>query len=131
MDKKKGGKNNKKEKKLDIKINRDIQFKEDGQAYAKVVKVLGDCRIELDCYDGIKRIGHIRGAMRYRTWISVGDVVLIGYREFQDSKCDVILKYTNDELKKLINHSEIKGETNKETDNKENDEECGFTFEDI
>ena len=49
----KGGKNFKKGKKRDEgETRRDLIFKEDGQEYAQVLKMLGDGRLALQCYDG-------------------------------------------------------------------------------
>ncbi len=39
-------------------------FKEDGQEYAQVVKMLGNGRLEAQCFDGISRLCHIRGKLR-------------------------------------------------------------------
>lgn len=39
-------------------------FKEDGQEYAQVVKMLGNGRLEANCFDGISRLCHIRGKLR-------------------------------------------------------------------
>lgn len=39
-------------------------FKEDGQEYAQVTKMLGNGRLEAMCFDGIKRLCHIRGKLR-------------------------------------------------------------------
>ena len=39
-------------------------FKEDGQEYAQVTKMLGNGRLEAQCFDGEKRLAHIRGKMR-------------------------------------------------------------------
>lgn len=54
--------------------------------------MLGNNRLEAYCFDGQKRLCHIRGKMRRRVWIGQGDIVLLGLREFQDDKADVILK---------------------------------------
>jgi translation initiation factor 1A len=40
-------------------------------------------------------------------WISVGDVVLVSLREFQNEKCDIILKYTPEEVRQLKAQEEI------------------------
>lgn len=37
-------------------------FKEEGQEYAQVVKMLGNGRLEASCMDGTKRLGNIRGS---------------------------------------------------------------------
>jgi translation initiation factor 1A len=34
-------------------------FREDGQEYAQVTKMLGDGRLEAQCFDGEKRLAHI------------------------------------------------------------------------
>lgn len=47
------------------------------------------------------RVGHIRGKMRRKVWIQAGDLVLCSLREFQNKKCDIILKYLPDEVKQL------------------------------
>lgn len=40
-------------------------------------------------------------------WIGVGDIVLIGLRDFQDDKADIIMKYTADEARLLKAYGEI------------------------
>lgn len=52
--------------------------------YAKVLKMLGNCRVEAYCYDGVKRLCHIRGNMRKKVWVVAGDIVLVAPREFED-----------------------------------------------
>merc|ERR1712134_107511 len=46
------------------------------------------------CFDGIKRLCHIRGKLRKRQWINTSDIILVGLREYQDAKADVIMKIT-------------------------------------
>lgn len=55
--------------------------------YAQVTRMLGNGRLEAFCFDGVNRLCHIRGKLRKRVWIGVGDIVLLGLREFQDQKC--------------------------------------------
>ena len=40
-------------------------------------------------------------------WINTSDIILIGLREYQDTKADVILKYTADEARSLKAYGEI------------------------
>jgi translation initiation factor 1A len=103
MPKKKGvsGKKNRKLKKVIVPSDHDIQYKEDFQEYGQVNKLLGDCRVEVLCNDGVNRIGHIRGKIVNKIWIGYGDIVLVSLREFDDEKCDVILKYTEEHVRKL------------------------------
>jgi translation initiation factor 1A len=102
-----------------------LQFKDSGQEYAKVLRNLGGCRLEVFCYDGNTRLAHIRGKMRKRQWIHVNDTILVGLRDFQDNKCDVVHKYKHEEVKRLVNVGEIpQFDQEQETD-------CAFDFQDI
>ena len=76
-------------------------LKELGQEYAQVNKLLGNRRLEVSCFDGRTRLAHIRGAIKKREWVSVGDIVLVALRDFQDDKCDIILLYNADEARQL------------------------------
>lgn len=69
--------------------------------------MLGNGRLEAQCIDGVKRLCHIRGKMRKKVWVNAGDVVLLGLREFQDAKADVILKYQADEARSLKAYGEL------------------------
>lgn len=77
------------------------------QEYAQVQKMLGDGRVQLSCYDGVPRLGLIRGTMKRRVWISPGDIVLVGLREFQQEKADIIHKYSADEARSLQAYGEL------------------------
>jgi len=93
-----------------------LVFKEDGQEYAQVTKMLGNCRLEATCFDGTKRLCHIRGKLRKKVWINTGDIILVGIRDFQDAKADVIQKYNPDEARNLKTYGELP-ESVKLTDN--------------
>lgn len=110
-------------------------FKEDGQEYAQVLRMLGNGRLEAYCFDGIKRLCHIRGKMRKKVWVGVGDIVLIGLRDFQDGKADVIMKYNPDEARNLKAYKEIpenaKINENPVDGEGELEEDCAFSFDEI
>merc|ERR1719483_1842280 len=55
------------------------------------------------CFDGVKRLCHIRG----KVWINHSDIVLLGLRDYQDAKADVILKYSADEARNLKSYGEF------------------------
>lgn len=69
--------------------------------------MLGDGRVALQCFDGVPRTGLIRGTMRRRVWINTGDIVLVGLREFEAEKADVIHKYTAEEARNLQAYGEL------------------------
>lgn len=60
----KGGKNRRRGKNENETEKRELVFKEDGQEYAQVTKMLGNGRLEAMCFDGVKRLCHIRGKLR-------------------------------------------------------------------
>ena len=69
--------------------------------YGLVTKMLGNKRVEVliissGKYIQCKIAGHVR------TWVTKDDFVLVGLRDFQEDRADVIHKYTNDESRKLI-----------------------------
>jgi len=119
----------------------ELVIKSRDQEYAKVVKLLGSNMVDLQCFDGVKRLGLIRGALRKKCWISLNDIVLIGLRDYQDNKCDILSKYSQDEVRNLIKLNQITGSfENSSLDNNKNNnsilqeisennnDECGFNF---
>lgn len=103
----KGGKNRRRGKNENEADKRELIFKEDGQEYAQVSKMLGNGRLNAICFDGVIRLCHIRGKLRKKVWINQGDIVLIGLRDYQDAKADVILKYNSDEARNLKTYGEL------------------------
>jgi len=98
--------------------------------------MLGNGRCESACFDSVKRLCHIRGKLRKKVWVNAGDIVLIGLREYQDEKADIILKYTADEARSLKQYGEIPDTTtiheNAEGGEGEDGEEgVVFEFDDI
>ena len=69
--------------------------------------MLGNGRLEALCFDGSKRLAHIRGKLRKKVWINQGDIILLSLRDYQDEKGDVILKYSADEARSLKAYGEL------------------------
>ncbi|PVU89574.1 hypothetical protein BB561_005283 [Smittium simulii] len=127
----KGGKNRRRGKNESEGEKRELIFKEEGQEYCQVTKMLGSGRLEVVSFEGVKRLGHIRGKMRKKVWINQGDIVLISLRDFQDGKADVILKYNADEARLLKTYGELPENAKiNETDTYgPEDEDVDFDFE--
>ncbi|KAI0379130.1 hypothetical protein F5Y04DRAFT_260507 [Hypomontagnella monticulosa] len=128
----KGGKNRRRGKNENDNEKRELTFKEDGQEYAQVVKMLGNGRLEAQCFDGAKRLAHIRGKLRKKVWINNGDIILLSLRDYQDEKGDVILKYSADEARSLKAYGELPESAKiNETDTygPGDEGECGFEFD--
>lgn len=107
----KGGSGHKKMKKSGfVTPNRELYFKEADQDYALVTAMLGHnrCRVKLS-EDQREVVGTIRGSMRkkYAYHVNKSDIVLVGLRDFQDEKVDIMHLYNSDEVKMLINYNEI------------------------
>ena len=98
---------------------------DDDLQYAKVVKVLGNGRYTVFCFDNKERLAHIRGSLRRRSrFVVVDAILLVSLREFQDDKCDIVHIYNHDEKMVLerkghIPTSEVTGE----------EDEFGFFFD--
>jgi len=130
-----------------IQLNRSLYFAPRGHIlcfppilfpaeYAQVLKMLGNGRLEAYCMDGTKRLCHIRGKMRKKVWVNTGDVVLVGLREYQDEKADVILKYMADEARSLKAYGELPDNIRVNDTDALNDEDAGgdedfIDFEDV
>ncbi|RYP45656.1 hypothetical protein DL768_008045 [Monosporascus sp. mg162] len=129
----KGGKNRRRGKNEADNEKRELTFKEEGQEYAQVVKMLGNGRLEAMCFDGEKRLAHIRGKLRKKVWINQGDIILLSLRDYQDEKGDVILKYTADEARSLKAYGELPENAKiNETDTYargDDDDQCNFEFD--
>ena len=127
-----GGKNKKKGKKF-VETERELTIKEEGEEYAQVIRLIGDSRLEVQCSDGVKRGAHIRGTLRKKVFINIGDIILVAIREFEQEKCDVILKYKDDEIRKLKKAGEIpenfkSNEETTETNKVVNEDDDIFVF---
>lgn len=70
----KGGKNRRRGKNENESEKRELIFKEDEQEYAQVTKMLGNGRLEAMCFDGVKRLCHIRGKLRKKVKICAKNI---------------------------------------------------------
>ena len=102
----------------------DELLKSMDQEYAYVNKKYGDGRYDLMCYDKVKRMGIMRGRLKRRYRLDQGQLVLVGLRDFQDNKCDIIEVYSPEDIQKLIKSHEVTLSFTKEGKLLEN---CVFT----
>lgn len=127
----KGGKGYKKGGKKNTSYQRQLIYKDpkENQEYAKVTKVNGNRRFSLQCFDGIDRLGICAGNIKKRVWINLGDIVLISKWEFQtdDSKCHIVHKYEEDEVKILKSEGQFPDSIRVEEDT--DDFESNFSFD--
>ena len=104
---------------------RELPLKGDGAEYAQVIRQLGDGRVEVKCMDKQTRMATIRGAIYRRTRITAGDWVLIGIRPFQTERADVLIKYTDEEVRQLRSQGLIETLVAAVHDAKENEFDAG------
>ena len=95
---------------------REMVYPEEGQEYGFVQDMLGNGRVSVYCQDGNKRMGRICGSMRKykkKTIIQMGDIILISRRDYEDTKVDVVYKYTYEEANYLSYRNELPEKINK------------------
>jgi len=69
----------------------------DNEVLGIVVQILGDDRMRVRCADGVERQGRIRGKIKKRMWTRLGDLVIVSKWDFQDSHCDIVYRYRENE----------------------------------
>ena len=124
-----GGKKFRKGKTESQAVKRELVFKEEGQAYGMATKMLGSCNVSLKCDDNIVRMGHVRGSMRKNVWVNINDTVLVGLRDYQDGKCDILHVYDADEVRCLSSYNELPANWNSNVESvidQQNDDEVAF-----
>ncbi|MFX0067244.1 MAG: translation initiation factor eIF-1A [Candidatus Hermodarchaeota archaeon] len=82
----------------------------EGEIFAIVLKTLGDNRVRVQCADGRTRVARIKGVMRKRKWIRVGDAVLVEpwYGLDEERKADVKHRYRPNEKRVLESRGMLK-----------------------
>ena len=79
---------------------REMIFRDDGQEYGVITKILGNSRMVVKFIDGNEKQCTVRGSMRKREWVNMNDLVLVALRDFGDQH-DIIRRYTEDEVSYL------------------------------
>ena len=72
----------------------DVKLPVANDVLGVAVKLLGFDRIMVKCQDGHERLCRIRGKLKRRVWIRLGDIVLVSPWDFQsDSRGDIYWRY--------------------------------------
>ena len=72
-------------------------------------KMLGGDRLLVSCQDGKERLCRIRGKMKRRMWIRLGDIVLVSPWDFQsDKRGDIIWRYKRNQAEWLRKNGYLK-----------------------
>ena len=126
----KGGKKHKRNKNHNP-AEKTLRLKEEGQEYAQIVRCKGNCRFDVLCFDGKKRMAIMCGAMRKKKFVNVNDIVLVSIREWQDSICDIIDNYDVNLARKLKEKGLIPDTIKLDVDNQyssDDDDDMGVIF---
>ena len=57
------------------RAKRELEFKDEGEEYAQVQKLLGQGRMMVYCFDGKTRLAKIRGKFKRRVWIQLSNIL--------------------------------------------------------
>ena len=102
-----GGNKAKRKKNTDSEKSTQLIYKQEGQNYGRIDRVLGNKRFEVVLPDGTKKLGIVAGSLRKRIWINKDDIVLLDLWDFQDEKCSISHKYSEENISELITSNEI------------------------
>lgn len=106
-----GGKGFKKgkKKKNNFREEKELILKDpkENENYGLVKGAKGNGRFDIETPDGTVKLGVLAGKHRKRMWINAGDIVLVGIWDFQEDKCSILHKYSEDHVQKLVEKREI------------------------
>jgi len=91
-------------KKNSEQVKREIVLKFENTEYGKVTKLMGECNFMVKCFDKIERMCHLRKGIKKDERVLLNSLVLIGLRDYQETKGDIIYVYNRQqelELKKM------------------------------
>ena len=81
----------------------------EGQMLGIVNKMLGYDRMLVKCADGHERVCRIRGKMKRRVWIKVGDTVVVAPWDFQtETRGDILWRYRESQVDWLRSNNYLK-----------------------
>lgn len=87
-----------KKKVLSEKELKEIVLPGEGQCLGVAEQMLGYDRLKVRCTDGKERLCRIRGKLKRRVWIREGNIVLVAPWDFQDSRGDILWRYTTSQV---------------------------------
>jgi len=88
-------------------------YRENGEIFAIVIENFGGDRMLVKCEDGVIRVGIIRGKIRKRMWVRLGDLIVVSPWEFETKKkdkrekCMIIWRYTRTQANWLSNRGKL------------------------
>jgi translation initiation factor 1A len=87
----------------------DVKLPVANDVLGVAVKLLGFDRIMVKCQDGHDRLCRIRGKLKRRVWIRLGDIVLVSPWDFQsDTRGDIYWRYRKNQTEWLRSNGYLK-----------------------
>lgn len=72
----------------------DMKLPVESDVLGIAVRLLGYDRIMVKCQDGHERLCRVRGKLKRRVWVRIGDIVLVSPWDFQsDTRGDIFWRY--------------------------------------
>lgn len=104
----KNAKSKKNSAKRSVQEKRELLLKEHlpGTIYGQVARALGDCNFLVLGDDGISRLCHLRKSIK-RQFVLADGIVLVGLRDYQVDKGDIVYVYLHEEATRLRQLGEI------------------------
>ncbi|MHA1730361.1 MAG: translation initiation factor eIF-1A [Promethearchaeota archaeon] len=83
--------------------------KDDNEMLGRVIEILGNDHMRVKCEDNVIRLGRIRGKIKKRMWIRLGEVVIVVPWDWEtetksgdkEPRCDIIWRYRATQEKQL------------------------------
>ena len=75
--------------------------KRNRELFGNAELMMGANHIRVRCFDGVTRMGRIKGKIKKKVWIREGDILIVIPWNFQDEKCDIIYRYTGPQVEWL------------------------------
>lgn len=127
-------------KNANVRVERDLLLAIPGSVYGQINRVLGDRRYMVLCFDDSKeRLCSLRNInvrtnkkKKRKTPLEVGSIVMVGVRDYQDDKGDIIYHYRSEEAAELKKMGLItKTGLDMEFCSDDEEDDIGFDFDSI
>jgi len=113
-------------------LKSEIKDAEDKVVYGQVNEILGSCNFKVLCYDSVERLCHIRNTIKkQKEKVEKDTIVIVGLRDFDDKKGDIIYVYKKEEATQLRDRKEIPNfiSNNDFGEDEVTDDEIAFDFD--
>jgi len=78
-----------------------------GHVFGKVVGLSGSGWATVHCTDEVTRKCRVRGKLRRKIWVRLGDLVLVEPWSFQNERGEILFRYTTSQYDYLISNGYV------------------------